>query len=88
MLTNMTELFDSELREARRLYIFCRKQGMFRGGNAFSGVWSESGTTADRIVRIEESAKHRVSDSLSGLLRCTCSCYFSHSVFLRRLHLS
>ena len=33
-------------------------------GNAVSGVWSESGTTADRIARIEESAKHGVSDSL------------------------
>ena len=44
-------------------------------GNAVSGVWSESGTTADRIARIEESAKHRVSDSLSGLLRYTCQVY-------------
>ncbi|MYM12685.1 hypothetical protein [Muribaculum intestinale] len=25
-------------------------------GNAVSGVWIESGTTADRIARIEESA--------------------------------
>lgn len=60
-------------------------------GNAVNGVWSKSGTTADRIARVVESAKHQVSDSLSGLLRmlrCTCSCYFSHSVFLRRLHLS
>ncbi|WP_289148483.1 hypothetical protein, partial [uncultured Bacteroides sp.] len=48
-------------------------------------------TTADRIARIKESAKHQVSDSLSGLLRrlrSTGSCYFSHSVFLRRLHFS
>jgi len=44
-------------------------------GNAVSGIWIESGTTADRITRIEESAKHRVSDSLSGLLRCTCQVY-------------
>lgn len=44
-------------------------------GNAVSGVWIESGTTADRIIRIEESAKHRVADSLSRLLRCTCQVY-------------
>lgn len=60
-------------------------------GNAVCGVCSESCTTTDRIARVEEPAKHRVSDSLRGLLRrlrCTCSCYFSNSVFLRRLHLS
>ena len=47
----------------------------------------ESGTTADRIARIEESAKHRVSDSLSRLLRCTCQVYLPLRV-LRHLQLS
>lgn len=49
-------------------------------GNDVSGVWNESGTTADRIARIEESAEHRVSDSLSRLLRCTCQVYLPFRV--------
>jgi len=28
LITNLTELFDSKLREARRLGMFCRKRGI------------------------------------------------------------
>ena len=42
-------------------------------GNAVSGVWSKSGTTADRIARIEESAKYRVSEKT----RAGCSAGFA-----------
>ena len=85
MLTNMTELFDSELREAQRLGFGNRKRGIagvrqcrqhrFFAEQSGKPIRIESGTPVDRIARIEESAKHRESDSLSRLLRCTCQVY-------------
>lgn len=52
MLTNMTELFDSELREAQRLDFGNRKRGSADGVNSVSGIWSKSCTTADRIAGV------------------------------------
>lgn len=78
------QLKTSERRD-RRAFLSRGEALLKSSGNAVSGVWSKSCTTADLIAVDWERAELRVADSLSRLLRrlrYTCSCSFSNSVSL------
>lgn len=53
---------------------------------AVSGVWSESGTTADRFDRNKESAKHRMPERQSRMQKRGLRHSSGFPCYLRRLH--